>query len=89
VADGIVEFVGSTPGIRRLEGVVRIECHYPRVPLANGVKPHAVSNFDAEVHVYQFEGAFEDGLPLLFVRFPLSPRCPRNSDGTAVGFGRK
>lgn len=89
VADGIVEFIGSTPNIQRLEGVLRVDCHDPKWPLASGVKPHAVSSFDADVHFYQFDGAFEDGLPLLLVRFPLSPRCPRNGDGTAVGFGRK
>ncbi len=89
VADGIIEFMGTTPDIRRLEGVLRVDCHDARVALGAGVKPHSVRTFDADVHFYQFDGAFEDGLPLLLVRFPLSPRCPRNGDGTAIGFGRK
>jgi hypothetical protein len=90
----VLESMGSymlkNPAVQRLEGVIKIPCHahsrgtkFPR-----GTQPHSPTTVDSPVHLYQFSGVVEGGLPLLVMRAPLSPYCPMNGDGTALGTGR-
>jgi len=90
VLESMGTYMMKNPAVQRLEGVMKIPCHahsrstkFPR-----GTQPHSPSTIDTPVHLYQFGGVVTGGLPLLVMRAPLSPQCPMNGDGTALGTGR-
>jgi hypothetical protein len=88
VLESMGAFMMKNPAVHRLEGVIKIPCHAHSSKFPQGTQPHAPSTFDTPVHLYQFEGVVKGGLPLLVVRTPLSPHCPRNGDGTGLGVGK-
>jgi hypothetical protein len=75
--------------VKRLEGVIRVPCHAHGAELADDVIPgHAALWIKTLIHVYQFSNVVEGDGPLLLFRAPLSPLCPTNGDGTAVGIAK-
>jgi hypothetical protein len=88
VLDSMGTFMQKNPGVQRLEGVIKIPCHTHGAKRAPGEPGrHSPSSVDASVHLYQFGGVVDGGLPLLVLRAPLSARCPMNGDGTVIGYG--
>jgi hypothetical protein len=90
VLESMGTYMMRNPSVQRLEGVMKIPCHahsrgakFPR-----GTQSHSPSTIDTPVHLYQFGGVVKGGLPLLVMRAPLSPHCPKNGDGTAIGVGK-
>jgi hypothetical protein len=90
VLESMGAYMMRNPSVQRLEGVIKIPCHahsrsakFPR-----GTQPHSPSTIDTPVHLFQFDGVVEGGLPLLVMRAPLSPHCPKNGDGTVIGTGK-
>jgi hypothetical protein len=89
VAEVLGTYLAQNPQVQRLEGFIKIPCHANGAQLRDGaLQGHAPLNIRTTVQLYQFPNAVEGGLPLLLVRTPLSPVCPLNSDGTAVGLGK-
>jgi len=86
-ADEIVKYMEMDRDVERLEGIIRVPCHahgetnLPKDAVP-GHPPFWVNTF---IHVYQFSKAVSDDIPLLVFRAPLSPFCPTNNDGTAMG----
>ena len=88
VLDSMGTFMTKNPSVQRLEGVIKIPCHAHSTKYPKDALPHSPSVNDTLVHLYQFGGVVKGGLPLLVMRTPLSPQCPVNGDGTALGTGR-
>ncbi len=88
VGELIASYVEQNRQAQRLEGAIRIPCHAHGSPIREGRAVHSPLIFETIVHLYQFAAAVEGGLTLLVVRTPLSPVCPFNGDGTAIGYGR-
>jgi hypothetical protein len=82
-------YMMKNPAVQRLEGIIKMPCHAHSAQFPQGTQPHLPSTSDTPVHLYQFDGAVTGGRTLLVVRTPLSPLCPRNGDGTALGVGNK
>jgi len=86
VADNLVEFLTRDHEVRRLEGVIKVPCHAHGGPLAkDSDDAHAPMWVRTMIHVYQFDNVIDGDRPMLLVRAPLSPLCPTNTDGTAIG----
>jgi hypothetical protein len=90
VLESMGTYMMKNPSVQRLEGVIRIPCHahsrgakFPR-----GMQPHSPSAIDTPVHLYRFDDVVEGEMPLLVMRAPLSPHCPKNGDGTVIGVGK-
>lgn len=89
VLESMGPYMMQNPGVQRLQGVIKIPCHAHGGKCAPGTAGwHAPSTIETAVHLYQFGGVVEGGLPLLVVRAPLSQRCPMNGDGTVIGYGK-
>jgi hypothetical protein len=84
---------GNGGDLVRLEGVIRIQCCWPRKGTMHAQmnpEPHFV---DTDVRLYQFKEGVSDGddpktstlSTLLVVWAPDSPRLPANPDGTVMG----
>jgi hypothetical protein len=80
-------YMEQDPEVRRLEGVMKVPCHAHGATLANGVlAAHSPMWMKTYIHVYQFSDVVNGDYPLLLLRAPLSPLCPANGGGTAVGY---
>jgi len=89
VLDAMGSYMMKNKEVQRLQGVIKMPCHAHSAKYSPGAPGHhAPSTVDLEVHLYQFAGVLEGGLPLLVIRAPLSYRCAMNGDGTAIGTGR-
>lgn len=90
VLESMGTYMTKNPSIQRLEGVIKIPCHAHShgVKFPRGTRRHSPSTISTPVHLYQFAGVVEGGLPLLVIRAPLSPQCPANGDGSVVGYGK-
>jgi hypothetical protein len=89
-------YLAGRPDLLRLEAQVRIPCHGYGAKIRDGrLQGHAPMTVNTPLQVYVFPDLVkpaadgEDFQSLLVVRTPLSPACPFNGDGTAIGFGRK
>jgi hypothetical protein len=72
--------------VKRLEGIIKVPCHAHAAPLATGaVAGHPPMWIKTLIHFYQFSNVIDGDRPLLVARAPLSPMCPLNGDGTALG----
>ena len=72
--------------VKRLQGVIKVPCHAHGAPLAKGAVPgHSPLWIKTLIHFYQFSDVIDGDRPLLVARAPLSPMCPLNGDGTALG----
>lgn len=88
VSELMSNYLLQKPDTRRLEGVMKIPCHpYGSSGHADSVPGHTPMTINTPIQFFQFPDAIEGGLSLLFARAPLSPFCPMNGDGTAIGFG--
>jgi hypothetical protein len=75
--------------VQRLEGVIKVPCHAHGAALpAEVLADHPPFWIRTLIHVYQFSNVVNGDGPLLLLRAPLSPLCPTNTDGTAVGIAR-
>jgi hypothetical protein len=88
VLQSMCTYMMKNPAVQRLEGVIKMPCHAHSAQFPKGTQPHSPAAIDTPVHLYQFDGVVTGGLHLLVVRTPLSPLCPRNGDGTAMGTGK-
>jgi hypothetical protein len=93
VSDLMNAYLARNPQVQRLEGIIKIPCHAHGSQLTEGaLEGHAPLTVKTMVLLYQFANAIAgdngESLPLLVVRTPLSPVCPINSDGTALGVGK-
>jgi hypothetical protein len=88
VLESMGTYMTKNTTVQRLEGVIKMPCHAHSAKFPEGTQPHSPSTLDTPVHLYQFGGVVKGGRPLLVVRTPLSPLCPRNGDGTAIGIGK-
>jgi hypothetical protein len=90
VLESMGTYMMKNPSVQRLEGVIKIPCHaHSRgVKFPRGTQPHSPSAIETPVHLYQFDGVVEIDLPLLVMRAPLSPHCPKNGDGTVIAVGK-
>ena len=85
VSAQMATYMEKDPEVRRLEGEIKVPCH-PILP--SGVTPcHSPMWIKTLIHVYQFSGVVNGDHPLLLIRAPLSPLCPTNGGGTAIGYG--
>jgi hypothetical protein len=72
--------------VKRLEGTIKVPCHAHGAALkTEALAGHAPMWIKTLIHVYQFNDVVNGDGPLLVIRAPLSPTCPLNGDGTAVG----
>jgi hypothetical protein len=88
VLQSMSTYMTQYPTVQRLEGIIKMPCHAHSAQFPQGTQPHSPSTFDTPVHLYRFDGVVTGGLTLLVVRTPLSPLCPRNGDGTAMGVNK-
>jgi hypothetical protein len=93
VLESMGAYMQKNPGVQRLEGVIQIPCHAHGAKFPQGAKyppgaipGHSPLTVKTTVHLYQFDNVVEGGRHLLVVRAPLSPLCPMNGDGTALGY---
>jgi hypothetical protein len=86
VSDMMSDYLTQNPDVERLEGVVRIPCHSPITPEAP--HDHPPLFIKTIIQFYQFSNVVEADSALLVVRAPLSPLCPANGNGMALGIGR-
>jgi hypothetical protein len=89
VLESMGTYMTQNTTVQRLEGVIKIPCHAHSAQFPVGTQPHSPLTADTPVHLYQFGDVVTGGFPLLVVRTPLSPLCPRNGDGTAIGLGKE
>jgi hypothetical protein len=89
-------YLATRPELLRLEAQVKIPCHGFGSKIRDGrLQGHAPMIVNTPLQVYVFPDVVQPALgsdllqSLLVVRTPLSPACPFNGDGTAIGFGRK
>jgi len=86
ISEHLSDFVDRDHEVRRLEGIVRVPCHaHGGSQPKNALHGHNPMWIKTTVHFYQFDNVIDGDRPLLLVRAPLSPLCPTNTDGTAVG----
>jgi hypothetical protein len=85
VLQSMCTYMTENTAVQRLEGIIKMPCHAHSAQFPEGTQPHPPATFDTPVHLYRFDGVVTGGLPLLVVRTPLSPLCPGNGDGTAMG----
>jgi hypothetical protein len=89
VSDLMGTYLAQNTAVRRLEGQIRIPCHPAGgQPPPDTLPGHSPQTITTLVHLYQFDNAVTGGRPLLVVHTPLSPTCPTNGDGTAIGMGK-
>lgn len=89
ISETMGTYLAENTNVQRLEGVIRIPCHAHGAQIPKGASPgHSPVTIKTTVQFYQFPNAVDGGLSLLVVRTPLSPACPVNGDGTAVGVGK-
>jgi hypothetical protein len=82
----MVEFLDKDPNVERLEGIIRVPCHAHGAELPDDAVPgHRAFWVKTLIHVYQFSNVVNGDHPLVVFRAPLSPFCPTNGDGTAMG----
>jgi hypothetical protein len=87
VSAKIATHMDQNRDVKRLEGVIRVPCHAHGAELADGVvEDHSPLWIKTLIHVYQFGNVVDGKRPLLVLRAPLSPVCPTNGDGTALGW---
>jgi hypothetical protein len=80
-------YMEKDPEVRRLEGVIRVPCHAHGAVLGSDfVAGHPPMWTKTILHVYQFSNVVNGDHPLLLLRAPLSPLCPTNGNGTAIGY---
>jgi hypothetical protein len=85
----VAKFMEQDYEVKRLEAVVRVPCHAHGATLqAGAVANHPPFWVKTLIHVYQFSNVINGDGPLLLFRAPLSPLCPTNSDGTAIGIAK-
>lgn len=84
ISGTIAEYMDRDSDVKRLEGIIRVPCH-ATLPNDNGTG-HAPLWIKTLIHVYQFQNVVGGDHPLLLLRAPLSPLCPTNGDGTAIGW---
>jgi hypothetical protein len=89
VLESMSTYMMKNPSVLRLEGVIKMPCHAYSAKFPPGTQPHSPSTIDTAVHLYQFGPVVKGGLHLLVMRTPLSPFCPTNGDGTAIGVGKE
>ncbi len=89
VAKAMDSYMERDRDVQRLEGVIRVPCHAHGAEVdAKFVQGHSPLWIRTLVEVYQFPEAINGDAPLLVIRAPLSPVCPLNNDGTALGVNR-
>jgi hypothetical protein len=89
IAAKVATFMEQDYEVQRLEGVVRVPCHaHGAVPADDVIADHPPFWIKTLIHVYQFSNVVNGDGPLLLFRAPLSPLCPTNNDGTAVGIAK-
>ena len=87
VSDAMAQYTEKNREIQRLEGVVRIPCHAHGASLhKDAATDHSPMWIKTLLHVYQFGNVVKGDRPLLVLRAPLSPVCPLNGDGGAIGY---
>lgn len=87
VAAKMATYMDKNRDVKRLEGEIKIPCHAHGAELSEEAVPgHSPMWVKALIHVYQFSGVVDGKHPLLVIRAPLSPFCPMNGDGTALGW---
>jgi hypothetical protein len=77
--------------LQRLEAIMQIPCHAHGSRTEKYDPPipnHLPFTIKTTVQLYQISDAVTDGSPLLVIRTPLSPTCPVNGNGTAIGVGK-
>lgn len=90
VSESMAFYLTQNPSVKRLEGVIRIPCHAHGATVRDDSLPgHSPMTVKTPVQFYQFPNAIAGGFSLLVVRAPLSPVCPTNGDGTAIGMGKE
>jgi hypothetical protein len=86
VSAQMAAYMEQDPEVRRLEGVIKVPCHAHGAVLASDVIPgHPPMWIKTIIHIYQFSDVVNGDHPLLLLRAPLSPLCPANGGGTAIG----
>jgi hypothetical protein len=87
VAETMAKYTQSNREMQRLEGVIKVPCHAHGAQPAEGtLSDHSPLWIKTLLHVYQFGNVVKGDRPLLVLRAPLSPVCPVNGDGTALGY---
>lgn len=85
----LAKFMDQDREVKRLEGVIRVPCHAHGAQLADdAIADHSPFWVKTFIHVYQFSNVIDGDGPMLLFRAPLSPLCPTNGDGTAVGIAK-
>jgi len=83
----IVTHMEQNREVKRLEGIIRIPCHSHGATLEDETPPdHSPMWINTLIQVYQFSDVVDGKSPLLLLRAPLSPICPTNGGGTAIGY---
>jgi hypothetical protein len=86
ISDKIATYLDADSEIERLEGVIRVPCHAHGATVhSQAVAGHQAFWMKTHIHIYHFGNVVEGDHSFLLLRAPLSPLCPTNSDGTAVG----
>jgi hypothetical protein len=91
VIDAMGSYLTQHSKLNRLEGIIRIPCHWHGAPLKDykpAISPHAPVWVKTTIQLYLVTKAVDAKSPLLVVRTPLSPACPMNGDGTAIIVGK-
>ena len=87
VCDMIALYMERNREFQRLEGVIAVPCHPAGAAAPKGtLADHSSLRIKTLLHVYQFGNVVDGERPLLVMRAPLSPVCPTNGDGTAIGY---
>jgi hypothetical protein len=87
VSDKVASYMDQNREVQRLEGVVKIPCHAHGAQLpATVMADHPPMWIKTLLHVYQFGNVVKGDRPLILFRAPLSPVCPVNGDGSAIGY---
>jgi hypothetical protein len=92
VSELISSYGAQNGDLNRLEAIIRIPCHAHGTRTENyspSIPNHLPFTVKTAVQLYQIPNALStDGSPLLVIHTPLSPTCPVNGNGSAIGVGK-
>jgi hypothetical protein len=87
VAAQMATYMETDPKVRHLESEIMVPCHANCAEVPGQAAPgHTPMWMQTTIHVYQFSNVVNGDNPLLLIRAPLSPLCPANGGGTALGY---
>jgi hypothetical protein len=88
ISDRMDAIMAQNADVQRIEGTIQIPCHAQGQHSGEYTLPHGPMMVETIIQFYQFPNVVEGGRPLLVVRAPLSPLCPTNGHGMALGIGK-